>query len=84
MACSSSGLGELHCGGIVVSEGRGGYQTLTHCVFGIFHIFCVSCIFRNYFKNLLWLNHLPWLILQNTLNRRGCQCCLGVITIQFS
>ena len=81
MVCSSCGLGKLHCGGVVVCEGCGGYQTLTHCVFGVFCIFCIFCINRNYFKNLLQLNQLPWLILQVALNRRGCQCCFGAVTI---
>ena len=53
MACSSSCLGELRCGGIAVSEGQGGYQTLTHCVFGIFYIFCISLdVFRVICKKL--------------------------------
>ena len=33
--CGSHGVGELHCGVVAVCGGRGGYQTLIHCVFGV-------------------------------------------------
>ena len=34
--CGSHGVGELHCGGVTVSGGRGGYQSSILCVFGVF------------------------------------------------
>ena len=47
--CSSSGVGEHHCG-VVACEGCSGFQTLTHCFFGIFYLFRVFCVFRNNLK----------------------------------
>ena len=36
VVCGSHGVRELHCGGVAVCGGQGGYQSLIHCVFGVF------------------------------------------------
>ena len=36
VVCGSHGVGELHCGGVAVCGGQGGYQSIIHCVFGVF------------------------------------------------
>ena len=36
VVCGSHGMGELHCGEVAVCGGQDGYQSFTHCVFGIF------------------------------------------------
>ena len=36
VVCGSHGMGELHCGRVAVCGGQGGYQSLIHCVFGVF------------------------------------------------
>ena len=36
VVCGSHGVGELHCGGVAVCGGQEGYQSLIHCIFGVF------------------------------------------------
>jgi hypothetical protein len=48
--CSSSGVGELHCGKVVACEGRSGFKTLNDCFLGVFYLLRVFCIFSNNFK----------------------------------
>ena len=36
VVCGSHGVGKLHCGGVAVCRGQGGYQSLIHCIFGVF------------------------------------------------
>ena len=86
VVCGSHGVGELHCGGVAVSGGRGGYQSLFHCVYGFFFNFPRFFRLRkkiDFIKNPNWLNRLPWLIFKGVWNKQGCQSYLGGVSIRF-
>ena len=51
----SCGMRELHCGGVSVHGGHGGCQSLIHCVFDVFYLIRVLCVFGKKKRKKLFL-----------------------------
>ena len=50
----SCGVLELHCGGVSVRGGHGGCQSLNHCVFDVFNLFRILCVFGKKKKKIVF------------------------------